>query len=266
MKNVLYKCKNHGIQELEEVEIDTKDYNLLFKLKCGCTQILDIPLKNFTDKKMLPIKNWKTPCSKIQEQSFGRFHVKKRMQPSNGTSKINSMGYHLAAYSENTEITILREGEEDDIKDIWMSDSPNEYYAMCDIVSRIKPPNVLIGGLGLGLLIQLCLLRNDIKKITVVEKSPEVIHIIKPYINSPKVDIFNEDFIDYLSKKPEQHFTTIIADIWKGPIDDKESYDTAAKCLEEMIKNYPDSCYLFWLFQQDIDEYYISNNFNWKKI
>ncbi len=203
----------------------------------------------------MPIKNWKTPCSIIPEQRRNNLVIKKKIIKACKSLEMNAMGYDMAVFLEDTIITILREGDGDDPKGIWMSDSPAEYFSMWQIVSRVKPPKILIGGLGLGLLVSLCLLRKDIDSITIIEKSQDIIDMVARYCidnneDQNKVEIICGNFLDYL-KSYRNDYTTIIADIWKGG--DPESWKIAILCRNQMRKNFPNAIHLFWNFQREFD-------------
>lgn len=72
--------------------------------------------------------------------------------------------------------------------------------------------NVLIGGLGIGLIVLAIQDKEDVKKITVVEKNAEVIELVGNQLPlNSKVDIVHDDVFEY---KPLFKYNTIYMDIW----------------------------------------------------
>lgn len=92
-----------------------------------------------------------------------------------------------------------------------MSDTPMEKDTNRDFV-RNAHGNVLIGGLGIGLIILAIQDKEDVKQITVVEKNREVIELVgKQLPLNSKVNIVNDDVFEY---KPLIKYNTIYMDIW----------------------------------------------------
>lgn len=201
---------------------------------------------------ILPIYNWKTPASIIPRQSIGNFHIKKRPVKAGLYLDMYVAGYDSCLFIKDSIITILREGilENDDTESVWMSDSPNEYYMAWELVARAEGPRVLVGGLGLGLLAHLLLLRKDITNITIIEKQVEVIQMVKPYLPL-KVEVIGGDFLYEIQTLSDngKEFETVIADIWKSG-NDKE---VAEDCMFMLVDYYPKATHLFWAFQQEFD-------------
>lgn len=199
----------------------------------------------------LPIFTWKTPASKIPAQKIGRYKIFKRPIRKNTTLDMGGVfGYDECIFIRDNILTVFYEGELNpklDPKGVWMSDSPAEYYAMWELVARTTPPNVLIGGLGLGILANLLAMRTDVKKVVVVELSPEVIKMIKPYLNK-KIRVIRGDFIEVMADLSYRgvKFNTVISDIFKG-FDEDELFED---CVNAMNDYYPAATHLFWLYQK----------------
>jgi spermidine synthase len=204
------------------------------------------------------IKNWISPVSLIPEQHSGNIYVKKMLIEKGKFLEMDVMGYMNAYFLEDTVLTVLREGPVTDTAGVWMSDSPNEYYAMWELSSRVKPPKILIGGLGIGLLAHILSLRNDINEISIVEKNINIIDLIKKYLpRDNRIRIIEGDFLEYLGgfgkfiNRPDD-YSTIIADIWKGY--SEESEEIAENCRLIMDDEFPDSEKLYWLYQKEFEE------------
>lgn len=72
--------------------------------------------------------------------------------------------------------------------------------------------NVLIGGLGIGMILLAIQDKSNVERIIVVEKSEEVIALVKDQLPlNNKVEIVNEDVWEYM---PSCKFNTIYMDIW----------------------------------------------------
>ena len=79
----------------------------------------------------------------------------------------------------------------------WMSGSPDECLAMSSM-ARSASGQVLIGGLGLGILGWLCASKPTVRSVTVVEIQQGVIDIVGPVIDHPKISIVRGNVGEYL--------------------------------------------------------------------
>ena len=92
-----------------------------------------------------------------------------------------------------------------------MSNTPMEKRTNRDFVANAHG-NVLIGGLGIGLILLAIQDKEDVKQITVVEKNKEVIELVENQLPlNSKVHIVNDDVFEY---KPLFKYNTIYMDIW----------------------------------------------------
>jgi hypothetical protein len=81
--------------------------------------------------------------------------------------------------------------------DTWMSDCPQEIMSHEWQIKRFKG-EVLVGGLGLGLAL-VGLERNpDVKVVTVVEKSQNVIDLVWKHLRLKKTELIQEDLYKFL--------------------------------------------------------------------
>ncbi len=95
--------------------------------------------------------------------------------------------------------------------DCVMSNTPMEKRTNSDFVLNAHG-NVLIGGLGIGLIILAIQDKEEVKQITVIEKNREVIELVgKQLPFNYKVNIVNDDVFEY---KPLSKYNTIYMDIW----------------------------------------------------
>lgn len=94
---------------------------------------------------------------------------------------------------------------------VIMSNTPSEIDDHWKFIRKASG-KVLVGGLGLGMVLKCLLDKNDVTKVTVIEKSPDVINLVaSAYIADPRVEIINADIFDY---KPTEHYDCAWFDIW----------------------------------------------------
>lgn len=94
-----------------------------------------------------------------------------------------------------------------------MSNTPMEVKTNRQFVSAAKG-QVLINGLGLGMVLEQLLAKEEVEHITVIEIDPRVIELVaKHYADEPKVTIIEHDAMTY---KPEKGKTydVVYHDIW----------------------------------------------------
>lgn len=95
--------------------------------------------------------------------------------------------------------------------ELFMSDAPMEKESNHDIIEKVYG-NVLIAGLGIGLILLPMQNKKEVKRITVVEKNPNVIKIIGSQLPfNEKVEIIHADIFDFI---PSQKYDCIYLDIW----------------------------------------------------
>ena len=73
--------------------------------------------------------------------------------------------------------------------------------------------HVLIAGLGLGMIILPLLEKPEVKTITVIEKNPDVINLVYPYLKSDKLTVINADIFEWKPVKTAK-YDSIYFDIW----------------------------------------------------
>lgn len=94
--------------------------------------------------------------------------------------------------------------------EIMMSDTEMEKASNREFVRKAKG-DVLIAGLGIGLIIKPIVDKPEVTSIIVVEKYPDVIKLVSPHVQHPKLSIANADIFEL---KTKQQFDTIYFDIW----------------------------------------------------
>lgn len=99
---------------------------------------------------------------------------------------------------------------------VWMSDIPAELVQMQrELASHVRGGKVLIGGLGLGLVANMVAKKSSVKQVTVIERQPEVIKLVEPYLDA-KVTVTEGDIFEYLNPVGKGYFDIALLDTWQG--------------------------------------------------
>ncbi len=94
-----------------------------------------------------------------------------------------------------------------------MSNTPAEIRDFVHIIRRAKG-NILINGLGLGVLLTAILEKTEVKTVTVIEKSQDVINLVAPTFSSDeRVTIICADAFEYQPPKGVR-YDCVWHDIW----------------------------------------------------
>jgi hypothetical protein len=211
------------------------------------------------EEEIMPIYGWRTPASEIPAQQVGKYEIiKKPIGRGQSLDMEGTFGYDEAVFLEPTTITVLREKGKPE-EEVIMSDAPMEYYSMWELVARTRGPKVLLGGLGLGILANLLASRPDIEEITVIEISPEIIQMVKPYLH-PKVRVVRGDFLNPPSEICNEHFDTVICDIYTKE-GQEELFEDAKAIMEDC---WGDAVHLHWgAYQREYDKEVYEEFFYW---
>lgn len=94
-----------------------------------------------------------------------------------------------------------------------MSDTPMEHKTNFEIINKAHG-DVLIGGLGLGMILLPLLEKEEVKSITIIEKYQDIIDIVAAQLPlNDKVKIINKDVFENSFPRGTK-FDTIYFDIW----------------------------------------------------
>jgi hypothetical protein len=99
---------------------------------------------------------------------------------------------------------------------IIMSDTPDEVRDHMPMIHEAKG-NILIMGLGVGLILQACLRKPEVKHATVIEQSADVINLVATHylkmFGTDRLSIINADALTW--KPPEGvRYNAVWHDIW----------------------------------------------------
>lgn len=99
---------------------------------------------------------------------------------------------------------------------VWMTDLPEELHQIAEMIHTVKPAgHVLVGGLGLGILVHRLYALSEVERITVVERSRDVINLIAPTLLRTGAKIVHSDIRTYL-RRSRQAFDCFLLDTWQG--------------------------------------------------
>ena len=93
-----------------------------------------------------------------------------------------------------------------------MSDTPAEQRDHCEAVRRATG-SCLLNGLGIGMVLKNILLKDDVTDVTVVEISQDLIDMVSPHYNDPRVTFVCSNAFDYKPPKGKR-YNMVWHDIW----------------------------------------------------
>lgn len=168
----------------------------------------------------------------LKEGKVGNFQLKKRViEPGTVLPIYHREGMITKAkYEFNYPIITLMEGEH-----LWMSDTQLEIESLRGAVEFARG-DVLIGGLGIGLLPTLIRDKHKVGTIDIIELHQEVTDLVFHQIATPKMSIINDDIFHYLDTTTKR-YDFIHIDIWgsitapMGAMDNARQ--KAARCLKD---------------------------------
>lgn len=182
---------------------------------------------------MIDISKYTTIMSSIlKEGAVGNFQLRKKIIPK-GTwiSMYDSKRGRIYKdfFGADFPIVSLSENE-----DIWMSDSPFEQESLKPTIARAKG-EILVCGLGIGLLPTMIEDKPKVKHIDIVEMRQEVGELVFEQIKTAKMKLIIADAWQYL-REIEEKYDFIYIDVWGeiiAPIMQiKNSIELANKCLK----------------------------------
>lgn len=135
----------------------------------------------------------------------------------------------LRALSKDIEAPFLYQDNSE-----WMMAVPSE--ALTNDPYALKAHgNVLTFGLGIGYFTYMALLNPNVKSITIVEKSKEVIDLFdsikSQFPNNENIKIINGDAFDYFNESFIKKYDYVYVDIW-------QSSDDGRKIIEKLLMQY----------------------------
>lgn len=137
----------------------------------------------------------------------------------------------------------------------WMVDDPPHWEAMKFYAER-SSGHVLTTGLGLGLVLHSLALNPEVKSVTVIERSQDVIDLIGNQV--PACNIVLGDFYEFLDTTPIE-FDTCIIDLWVAhDVASKlEAYKSAIYTYIKVRERWPKAKLFFHGFATLCDELWL---------
>ena len=221
-KAAIKELKQAGEQDdIKSLFIEKKDYinnpylqNINFK---------DIKLKDFSYETITIKKGYLFNIDEIQDDK---------------NKELNDYMI-LRAYKQDTDMMFLKQRKQE-----WMMASISEFKTN-DPYAKKAHGNIITFGLGIGYFIYMASLNENVKSITVIEKSKEVIELfnqIKDQFPNKDINIINGDAFDYFNQQYLKQFDYIYVDIYQNNIDGRTMIE---KLLEQYLPPY-DKCN-FWI-------------------
>ena len=132
----------------------------------------------------------------------------------------------------------------------WMSVCPSEILSMHGDIPAARG-SVLVLGLGLGYYPFMISGKPEVKDITVVERSPEIVklfetHLLPQFPFGCKIEVAGCDAYDYLDEVEPGEFDFVYCDPWMGTADGVEHY----RRLKEYEAKLPATEFRYWLEPQ----------------
>lgn len=172
--------------------------------------------------------------SVLKEGKCGAFELKRRVIPKGKILQTykKEIGMFRDEFAEDYPIMALTEGNKEDMT-TWMSDTPFEIECMKDVIEFARG-DVLICGLGIGLLPTLIKDKPEVKSITVVELEKDVIDLVWNQIKTDKMRIINADAIKFLADAAEK-FDTIHIDLWADIVQPYKIIDRVTAIAQKLL-------------------------------
>lgn len=140
----------------------------------------------------------------------------------------NNIRAKLEGIPQGEYVTLTCKGE------VIMSNTPMEKRTNAYFIKNTHG-DILIAGLGIGLIVLAIQNKKEVKSITIIEKSSDVIDLVAKQLPlNNKVKIINADIFNW---KPKDHkYDVIYLDIWNYI--NSDIYEKEMKPLKERFKGY----------------------------
>jgi hypothetical protein len=151
------------------------------------------------------------PEGKSGDWSIQRFTVSKEAERFGQLRAMISSSSRGRYVPTGTYIKLVHSNE------IVMSNTPDELNDCREFLYKAKG-NVLINGLGLGMVLEACLVKPEVTHVTVVEISQDVINLVGLFFKEKygdRLTIINADALEYKPTKGSR-FGAVWHDIWNN--------------------------------------------------
>lgn len=120
---------------------------------------------------------------------------------------------------------------------LWMSDTEQEVREMQDAVDAVKARGKgLVGGLGLGVVVEMLGAKEEVTSIDVVDNSHDTVDLVVKHLKcKDKVNVIFSDIYDFMRDLNVWEYDFVILDTWQGT--GKEAWLLQVMPLRRMIAN-----------------------------
>lgn len=205
-------------------------------------------VKNAKERGLLvDIDDWNTVATLYSDKEVGSARIVHSKYKKGFYHNYGVNGYELFRVTNPIVITELQIREKG-IWKTWMVDDPPHWWSMKNYAKR-SSGNVLVAGLGLGL-IEYWLCKNvDVSSVSVIEINEDVIKLITSLLKFEDCDIsiIKDDFYDFINKT-DKKFDRIIIDLWvTGSAEETEKVlrDEITPLSYYIKKLFPDASVVF---------------------
>lgn len=185
------------------------------------------------------IDSWTLPWPETRVPTYrtgrvGVWELKHQIQPV-------LRGYFRGLQTCADNYLLIREGR------VWMSLSPVETESLAPHVARMRG-HVVIAGLGMGLALYNALLRPDVRRVTVLEREPEVISLFETITGAVRhgPGRFAIEEVDAREWRSPEAVDYLYADIW-----DRIGAPEAASDTRIMCRNLRPKSAGYWSMEAD---------------
>lgn len=144
--------------------------------------------------------------------------------------------------------------------EVVMEDTPFELQTHLGFVMQARG-NVLVTGLGLGCVIRGLLANPNVKHITCIENSVDVLKLVSPYMPKERLTIIEADALEWTAKNKEK-FDCAWHDLWTNRGDGEPHLDlwhaTLIMNCRKTIKHQG-----AWAFDKQIKKRLLKRGFQW---
>lgn len=173
------------------------------------------------------LNDWATPATKYERRKHGRVEIAGITYERGHYQSYFTNGARFYELTCDVQVTDLRiDG------DTWMVDDPPHWWAMLDHASHFSG-NVLVAGLGLGLIVHALAARPEVKSVVVVEREHDVISAVwdeLPHGGDTQLMCIEDDFWRVASDA--EGFDGVFYDLFVG--DGRELTGDAIRCRFEL--------------------------------
>jgi hypothetical protein len=167
--------------------------------------------------KTIDYSSWETPASQYPRGKWGGIEIRDTKYPKGVYPFYGINGYEYYRVTKPLKITQLSVNGKH-----WMVDDPLHWYSMRDYVNNALSGHLLCAGLGLGLMLHWALKNPKLTRISVVERSEELIKFIDPLLppHLIKIDYYVCDWHDFTEKHLLKQPDSILWDCAVGSSND----------------------------------------------